>query len=190
MADVDGRWYLLGLPALKVVNDMSAMVDKQRGYRDQVCGCANKACADAARADELKWMTDVSATMDPSAKPSPEEVKAAVEFEQQTNDCLKMLAAKAAPPPPPPPPAMPTMPTMPTASDATMPVECNAYFDAVAKLGSCAALPQQTKDAFQAGVAAMKTSIASAGAAGAAIMGETCKKMTDAMMIGVHAYCP
>jgi len=89
---------------------------KMTEFKDRMCKCADKACADAVVADMNKWQAEMPKEEGKeSAKPNEEETKVSKAYAE----CMTKLMAPAMTPPPAAPPAgdKPADPAAPPAGD-------------------------------------------------------------------------
>ena len=80
------------------------MIAKMTEFKDQMCKCADKACADKVMADMTKWTQDMAKEGGDkeAAKPSEEDMKKSQQVSEEYTKCMQKLMAAAMPPPPPP----------------------------------------------------------------------------------------
>jgi hypothetical protein len=98
----------------------SGSIAKMGEFRDQMCKCADKACADKVTEAMTKWGQEANKEgADKAAKMSEEDTKKAQAVTEEFLKCQQKLMAAAAPPPPaaPTPPAGDTPPAAPPAGD-------------------------------------------------------------------------
>lgn len=66
---------------------------KMTEFKDKMCACKDKACADTVTGDMTKWSEEMSKTMDPSAKPSDEDMKKMTDVGTQMGECMAKAMA-------------------------------------------------------------------------------------------------
>ncbi len=83
-------------------------IPRMIGFRDEMCGCQNKPCADEVQERMTKWSSEMAVRLEdrPAPKASVEEMKKMTEVGQAYGECMTraMSAAAMEPPAPPPPP--------------------------------------------------------------------------------------
>jgi len=73
-------------------------IAKISAYRDQMCACKDKACADHVQEDMVRWANDMA--KDASTKPTrmtEVDAKAITDISIQFSDCFAKLAVPATP---------------------------------------------------------------------------------------------
>jgi hypothetical protein len=102
------------------------MIAKMTEFKDAMCKCTDKACADKVMADMTKWTQDMAkegGDKEP-AKPSEEDMKKSQQVSEEYTKCMQKVMAAGAPTPPAAPPADPaaaTPPAPPPADPAAAP---------------------------------------------------------------------
>jgi len=74
-------------------------VAKMSTYKDQMCACKDKACADHVQEDLVRWANDMAKDAS-STKPvrmSEDDAKRITDLSMQFSDCFAKLAAPATP---------------------------------------------------------------------------------------------
>ena len=120
---------LLTFAGCKKSGGGSNAVAKMTEFKDQMCKCADKACADKVAEAMTKWTQDFAKESggDKAAKPSEEDAKKSQAIMEEYTKCQGKLMAAAAPPPPPAAPAdKPADPNAPPAAPADKPADPNA----------------------------------------------------------------
>lgn len=70
-------------------------VSKMTGFKDSMCKCADKACADKVTEEMTKWSSEMAKTGATNMKPSPEDAKKMGELSTAMGECLtKAMTAK------------------------------------------------------------------------------------------------
>jgi len=84
-------------------SDVSA---KMAEFRDQMCKCTDKACADKVMESMAKWTQDNAKEGNKeAAKPTEEDMKKMTAISEEYSKCMQKVMAAATPPPPAAPPA-------------------------------------------------------------------------------------
>jgi hypothetical protein len=178
--------------------DAGEAVAKMTEFKDEMCKCKDKACADKVQEGMTKWSTDMAAKAGDKKEPPKQDeamMKKMTEVGTQYGECMtKAMSAGAADP------AMgsgsaaavdpaagsgsaaaPAGDTAAAGGSTGIP-ECDAYKAAVDKLASCEALPaearKQMKDAFDQAAGAW----ANMPAEGKAAAATACKTAADATL--------
>ena len=76
-------------------------------FKDRMCKCADKACADKVTDDMTKWGQEAAKTMDKDPKPNEDDAKKLQAINEDLIKCQQKLISASTPTPtaPPPPPA-------------------------------------------------------------------------------------
>src|SRR5438067_603216 len=148
----------------KKKNDAMA---KMGEYKDKMCGCKDKACADKVNDEYTKTMTEMA--KDTSAKPSEDDMKKGAEMAKDYADCMSKAMGGG------------DMKgdmkgdekkgdekkddmkkddeKKDMAGDAgDLPKECQDYIKAMDDLAKCDKMPAASRDAMKQGLDAMKSS--------------------------------
>ena len=84
------------------------MIAKMTEFKDQMCKCTDKACADKVMADMTKWTQDLAKEGGDkeAAKPNEEDMKKSQAVSEEYAKCMqKVMTASMTPPPAAAPPA-------------------------------------------------------------------------------------
>jgi hypothetical protein len=95
------------------------MMGKMTEFKDAMCKCADKACADKVQADMAKWSADMAKEAgDKPVTPSEEDMKKMAPISEEMGKCMsKAMMAGMTPPPAAPPGDKPADPAAPPAGD-------------------------------------------------------------------------
>jgi len=158
---------LLALAALALAGckDKSAPVSggnamtKMGAFRDQMCACKDAACAKRVSHDMAEWGKQQS-----DAKPDAltgTEQKRSNEIGRQIGECMaRATGDKPGSPSPLPPPPTPTpvdtagsgsAAPRPPRNTLGLPVECDDYKDAIAKISTCDAIAASARETLVKG---------------------------------------
>lgn len=100
----------------------SDAIAKITEFKDQMCKCADKACAEKVTEAMSKWTQEMAKEgAEKNAKMSEEDTKKAQAVSEEMTKCMGKIMAAAAPPPPAPPPADPAAAAPPPADPAAAP---------------------------------------------------------------------
>lgn len=187
--------FAVGACKKKAGGDAGEAVAKMTEFKDQMCACKDKACADKVQESMTKWSTDMAAKAGENKDQKADEatMKKMTEVGQAYGECMtKAMSAGAAPTeggeggsaaaPTEGGSAAPTEggDTAPTADGSTGIPECDEYKAAIEKLAACEAIPEATrktmKDAFDQASGAWASLPADSKAAAAT----GCKAAADA----------
>jgi hypothetical protein len=169
--------------------DAGEAMAKMGEFKDQMCKCADKACADKVQAS----MTDWSASMakkggDKEAKPDEATMKKMTEIGEEYGKCMAKAMGAGGDAPPADPAAGSAAAADPAAGSAApaagggdLPAECNDYKAAIEKLATCDKLPAETRDALKKAYEQTSTAWASVPAEGRAALATSCKSAADAV---------
>jgi hypothetical protein len=106
---------LLSFAGCKKKGGGSDAVAKMTEFKDQMCKCADKACAEKVTEAMTKWSSDMAKESgDKAAKMSEDDTKKATAVSEEMSKCMTKLMAAA---PPPPAPADPAAAAPPPAGD-------------------------------------------------------------------------
>jgi hypothetical protein len=111
--------FLLMVAACNKKSDVNydAALAKAVEFKDQMCACKDKACADIVHEAMTKWSMDLAArTPDKKSTASESYMKKLTEVGQIYGECMREASAKAEPTPPPPSPPPPRTDTPPAPS--------------------------------------------------------------------------
>lgn len=187
--------FAVGACKKKGGGDAGEAVAKMTEFKDQMCACKDKACADKVQESMTKWSTEMAAKQGDKKEAKTDEatMKKMTEVGQQYGECMtKAMSAGAEP-------AGSGAAPAGSGSDTAAPAgsgsdtaaagggggstgipECDAYKAAVDKLASCDAIPEATrkqmKDAFDQAAGAW----ANLPAEGKAAAATACKTAADA----------
>jgi hypothetical protein len=75
------------------------VLGKMTEFKDRICACKDKACADQVSADMSKWMQDQTKAGVKDEQPNPDDVQKTAKVSQEMTTCMTKFA-EAAPPPP------------------------------------------------------------------------------------------
>ncbi len=172
--------------------DAGEAVAKMTEFKDEMCKCKDKACADKVQESMTKWSTEMAAKAGDKKEPAKADeatMKKMTEVGQQYGECMtKAMSAGAETPPPAGSDGSAAAPAgsgsdtaaAPAAGGSTGIPECDEYKAAIDKLASCDAIPEATrktmKDAFDQASGAW----ASLPAEGKAAAATGCKAAADA----------
>jgi hypothetical protein len=94
------------------------MMGKMTEFKDAMCKCADKACAEKVTADMTKWSTDMAKEAgDKPVVPSEEDMKKMAPISEEMGKCMsKAMMAGMTPPPAAPPGDKPADPAAPAAA--------------------------------------------------------------------------
>ena len=192
--------FTVGACKKKGGGDAGEAMAKMSEFKDQMCACKDKACADKVTESYTKWGTDMAAKAgaNKDMKPDPEMAKKMGEVTQAYTECATkaMMAgagdmagsgSAAVPAEGSGSAAAPTegsgsaaAPAAATGDSTGIP-ECDAYKAAIDKLATCDKIPEaarkQMKDAFDQAAGAWKSLPADAKAQAAT----GCKAAADAV---------
>ena len=195
--------FTVGACKKKGGGDAGEAMAKMSEFKDQMCACKDKACADKVTESYTKWGTDMAAKAgaNKDMKPDPEMAKKMGEVTQAYTECAtKAMMAGAGDMAGSGSAMVPTegsaagsaaVPTEGSAAGSAAPAatgavetgipECDEYSAAIAKLATCDKLPEATrkqmKDAFDQQAGAWKSLPAESKAAAAT----GCKAAADAL---------
>lgn len=116
---------LMSFSACKKKGGSGDMLAKLEDYKNQMCKCTDKACADKVMEDMTKWGTESAKTMDKDAKPSEDEMKKSQAISEELSKCMMKVSMPATPPPA-APPAGETPPAAPAEGSAAAPAAAPA----------------------------------------------------------------
>ena len=164
---------------------------KMGEFKDQMCKCTDKKCADGVQESMNKWSADnAKSAGDKPEKPSDEDMKKMQEVGTKYGECMAKAMGGGGDMAT-PPPADPTPPaggsgggamnggTAPAGGE--LPAECKEYQTAIESLAKCDKLPQATRDALKQSYEQTSAAWASVPAEGRAALGTACKAAADAV---------
>lgn len=97
---------LLSFAGCKKKGGASDVTAKMGEFRDQMCKCTDKACADKVTEAMAKWTQDnAKEGAKEAAKPTEEDVKKMTAISEEYSKCMQKVMTASAPPPPAAPPA-------------------------------------------------------------------------------------
>jgi hypothetical protein len=67
---------------------------KMTEFKDRLCACKDKACADAVSQELSKWMSDVASTGPKSEAPTKEQEEKMGDVAKQLGECSAKLSGK------------------------------------------------------------------------------------------------
>ena len=116
---------LLSFAGCKKSGGGSNAIAKMGEFRDQMCKCTDKACADKVAEAMTKWTQEFAKEGggDKAAKPSEEDTKKTTQIMTEYTACQGKLMQAAAPPPPPPAGDKPADPAAPAAPAGDKPAD-------------------------------------------------------------------
>jgi hypothetical protein len=183
--------FAVGACKKKGGGDAGEAVAKMTEFKDQMCACKDKACADKVQEGMTKWSTEMAAKAGDKKEAKTDEatMKKMTEVGQAYGECMTKAMTpaadgSAAAAPTEGSAAAPTegsAAAAPAAGGSTGIPECDEYKAAIDKLASCDAIPEATrktmKDAFDQASGAW----ASLPAEGKAAAATGCKAGADAV---------
>lgn len=89
--EVDGHWFLAKAPAVKPPGVMDQLLADMIGFKDRMCACKDKDCANAVNADWNRWTQDMSKLAGMDDKPDEEVVKQFTDAMQAFTACQMKL---------------------------------------------------------------------------------------------------
>jgi len=167
---------------------------KMGEFKDQMCACKDKACADKVQESMNKWSAENAKNAgDKPEKPSDEDMKKMTEVGTKYGECMTKAmsggdaAGSAAPAGDGSGSAAAAGSAEGSAAPAAaggggdLPAECNDYKAAIEALAKCDKLPQATRDALKQSYEQTSAAWASIPAEGKAALGTACKAAADAV---------
>jgi hypothetical protein len=115
---------LLSFAGCKKKSGSDAMA-KMGEFKDQMCKCADKPCADKVQESMTKWGQDMAKEGGDkeAAKPSEEDMKKQQQVVEDYSKCQQKILSAMAPPPPPPAAPAGDKPAEPAAPAGDKPAE-------------------------------------------------------------------
>jgi hypothetical protein len=188
--------FAVGACKKKGGGDAAEAVTQMTKFKDEMCACKDKACADKVQESMTKWSTDMAAKAGDKKDQKPDEatMKKMTEVGTQYGECMTkaMTAGAGGDKPADPAAGSGDKPADPAAGSGDKPAEgggaaastgipeCDEYRAAVEALGKCDKIPEATrkqmKDAFDQAAGAW----ASLPAEGKAAAATGCKTAADA----------
>jgi hypothetical protein len=158
---------------------------KMGEFKDQMCACKDKKCADGVQDAMNKWSAESAKNAgDKPEKPDEKTMKEMQEVGTKYGECMAKAMGGGETPPATPPAggsgdgAM-NGGTAPATGD--LPAECKDYQAAIESLAKCEKLPQATRDALKMSYEQTSAAWASVPAEGRAALGTACKAAADAV---------
>ena len=97
---------LLSFAGCKKKGGASDVAAKMGEFRDQMCKCTDKACADKVTESMAKWTQDnAKEGAKEAAKPSEEDMKKMTAISEEYSKCMQKVMTASMPTPPAAPPA-------------------------------------------------------------------------------------
>lgn len=183
MIEADGRFYLSDPPKLDLT-DSDAVLDKMAEFKDKMCMCRDKACADAVSEDFTRWGTQQARDAGSrSPKISDADAKRMADITKDYADCYMKLVS------------MGTSPDAGVASDlaqppADMSSECVEYHALVERYLRCDGYPQSSRDSVKSTWDAMVQLWPQATATTRSSMSDTCRDSARVLKQGLDTLCP
>lgn len=193
---------LFTVGACKKKNDAAEAVAKMTEFKDAMCKCTDKACADKVNADMMKYGESMKNKKDDS-KPDQAMMDKLMGIMTEFQKCSEKAmgaggdaAGSAAAPAAGSAEAGSAAPAAgsgeagsaaaagsaaPAAGGGDLPAECNEYKAAIESLAKCDKLPQQAKDALKQSYEQTSAAWASVPAEGKASLATACKAAVDAV---------
>ncbi len=171
---------------------------KMGEFKDEMCKCTDKKCADAVQDKMNKWSAEnAKSAGDKPEKPSDEDMKKMQEVGTKYGECMAKAMGGGDMATPPPaggsgesgsagaPPAGGSgdgaMNGGTAPAGGELPAECKEYQAAIEALSKCEKLPQATRDALKQSYEQTSAAWASVPAEGRAALGTACKSAADAV---------
>jgi hypothetical protein len=184
--------FAVGACKKKGGGDAGEAVAKMTEFKDEMCKCKDKACADKVQESMTKWSTEMAAKAGDKKEPAKADeatMKKMTEVGQQYGECMTKAMSAGAETPPAGSGSDTAAPAGSGSDTAAAPAggggstgipECDEYKAAIDKLASCEAIPEATrktmKDAFDQASGAWASLPAESKAAAAT----GCKAAADA----------
>jgi len=92
-------------------NKIDKVISDEEGFRDKMCACKDKACADAVHKDFKDWQSKTELSEEDEKKATEDQKKKFDDVNHAMRECRHKFDA------PEPPPAPPTPPPAPAGSD-------------------------------------------------------------------------
>ncbi len=171
---------------------------KMGEFKDEMCKCTDKKCADGVQEKMNKWSADnAKSAGDKPEKPSDEDMKKMQDVGTKYGECMAKAMGGGDVAPPAggsasgsagAPPAggsgdgaMNGGDNKAPAAGGELPAECKDYQAAIESLSKCDKLPQATRDALKQSYEQTSAAWASVPAEGRAALGTACKSAADAV---------
>jgi hypothetical protein len=165
VVEVGGGWYLLGAPKLGTPYADEAIA-KMTAFRDAMCGCTDKACADRVTDDMAKWSLEAAKLRDPGDKLDEADTKRFADISMAYGQCQ-------------------------TKATSSMPSECEDYRLAIERVATCDKLPAVWSDALKQAFETMSQNWGSmTDPMMRKTMGDACRAATDALNQAMSSLCP
>jgi hypothetical protein len=163
VVEVGGGWYLLGAPKLATPYADEAIA-KMTEFRDAMCGCTDKACADRVTDDMAKW--SLANPHDSADKLDEADTRRLADISAAYAQC----SAKAT---------------------SAMPPECEDYRLAIERVTNCDKLPAASRDALKQAFDTMSQNWGTmSDPSMRKAMADACRAATDAMNQAMSSLCP
>ena len=171
---------------------------KMGEFKDQMCACKDKKCADGVQDAMNKWSAENAKNAgDKPEKPDEETMKKMSEVGTKYGECMATaMGGGAAPAGDKPAGDKPAgdkpAGAPPAAGGGDMPAECNDYKAAMEKLATCDKMPAASKDALKQSYDAMSAgwaNVAGMPAEAKKAMADGCKQGADALMQTGKSVC-
>lgn len=188
----------------KAGNDAAAAIAKLTEFKDAMCKCSDKACAEKVQADMQKWAAEMSSKKE-SAKPSEADMQKSQAVTEELTKCtMKAMgvgaeapaagsaeapAAGSAEAPAAGSADSAAAPAAGGAAAADLPAECNDYKGMIEKLANCDKMPQASRDALKQAFDQASTAWASVPADGKAALASGCKAAADGLKQTAASVC-
>jgi hypothetical protein len=175
--------FTVGACKKKGGGDAGEALAKMKEFKDQMCKCADKACADKVQADMGKWSEAMAKTAEKDQKPDEATMKEMTAVGDEYSKCMAkaMGAGDAGSAAPTEGSAAPAAGSAAAAPAGDLPAECQEYKAAIDKLAACDKLPQQTRDALKQSYEQTSAAWASVPAEGRASLATACKSAAEAV---------
>jgi hypothetical protein len=189
---------LFTVGACKKKGGAAEAVAKMTEFKDAMCKCTDKACADKVNADMMKYGESMKGKKE--EKPDQAMIDKMMGIMGEYSKCQEKAmgaggdaAGSAAAPAAGSAEAGSAAPAAgsgeagsaaaaaPAAGGGDLPAECNEYKAAIEALAKCDKLPQQAKDALKQSYEQTSAAWASVPAEGKAALGTACKAAVDAV---------
>ena len=175
--------FTVGACKKKGGGDAGEAMAKMGEFKDKMCKCSDKACADGVQAEMTKWSSDMAGKAKKDEKVDEATMKKMTELGEEYGKCMaKAMGAGGDEKPADEKPAD-EKPADGAGGDSAggLPAECDEYKAAIEKLAACDKLPQQTRDALKQSYEQTSAAWASVPAEGRAALATACKSAADAV---------
>jgi hypothetical protein len=184
--------FAVGACKKKGGGDAGEAVAKMTEFKDQMCACKDKACADKVQESMTKWSTDMAAKAGDKKDQKADEatMKKMTEVGQAYGECMTKAMTPAADPAAGSAAADPAAgsgsaaaadPAAGGGGGSTGIPECDEYKAAIDKLASCDAIPAETRKMMKDSFDQASGAWASLPAEGKAAAATGCKAGADAV---------